>query len=57
MSYTILIQAFHCGAAAASFGVVLWGCREASKSGLSSFGVGHVTVSVKDTGAEHHHRI
>ena len=34
-----------------------WGCREASKSGLSSFGVGHVTVSVKDTGAEHHHRI
>jgi len=23
-----------------------WGCREASKSGLSSFGVGNVTVSV-----------
>jgi len=27
-------------------GFEFWGCREASKSGLSSFGVGHVTVSV-----------
>ena len=27
-----------------------FGAAEASKSGLSSFGVGHVTVSVMDTG-------
>jgi len=46
-----------CGVAATSFDVLsssewFWGCREASKSGLSSFGVGHVIVSVMDTESE-----
>jgi len=57
VSYTILIQAFHCGAALQASEWCFGAACEASKSGLSSFGVGHVTVSVMDTGAEHHHRI
>ena len=46
------LKVINCGAAAASFGILsssewFWGCREvASKSGLSSFGIGLVTISV-----------
>lgn len=50
MSYTILIQAFIVAQQLQASEWCFGAACEASKSGLSSFGVGHVTVSVMDTG-------